>query len=431
MNLSGVASIVIFSIAYFFIATEKVNKTIVAILGATTMIFFGLFQESEKVWATYIDFNTIFLLLGMMTFVSVLEESGLFQYIGIRIVQHSGRSSKKLFIMLTLFVAVMSGFLDNVTTILVAMPLTFAVTEPLGMDPLPFVIGEIFASNIGGTMTLIGDPPNIMIGSEAHLDFIQFLINTGPVAILMLFLSDLMLILFFRKEFSKEIDKKVIESLDPKTSISSVRDFRLSIVFFVATVTLFLLQSVTHIENSAIAMTAGFTSMLFMEGKKVDYILKKVDWSTLTFFLGLFVMVGALGDTGVLNELAKIMISFSHNSYKLMEALIISFSAVLSSIIDNVPLTATLIPVIKSLHSLDPKVYADLTPLWWSLSLGACLGGNGTVVGASANVVALALLKRSYKKEISFFKFLKYGIVVLGSSIILSIFYVLVRYGHG
>ncbi len=429
MNAAGVASIAIFSIAYFFIATEKVNKTIVAILGATTMIFFGLFQESEKVWATYIDFNTIFLLLGMMTFVSVLEESGLFQYIGVKVAKHSGTSSKKLFLMLTLFVAIMSGFLDNVTTILVAMPLTFAITEPLGMDPIPFVIGEIFASNIGGTMTLIGDPPNIMIGSEAHLDFIQFLINTGPLAILMLILSDLILLFFFRKAFSKKIDKKVIDSLDPRSSISSPRDFRLSIVFFVATITMFLLQSVTHIENSAIAMTAGFTSILFMERKKVDYILKKVDWSTLTFFLGLFVMVGALGDTGVLNELAKIMILLSHNSYRLMEAIIISFSAVLSSIIDNVPLTATLIPVIKSMHSLDPKVYANLTPLWWSLSLGACLGGNGTVVGASANVVALALLRGSYKKEISFFKFLKYGAVVLALSVVLSILYVMVRYG--
>ena len=431
MNISGVAALVIFSISYFFIATEKVNKTIVAILGATTMIFFGLFEETEKVWATYIDFNTIFLLLGMMTFVSVLEESGLFQYIGIKVAQHSGASSKKLFIMLTLFVAIMSGFLDNVTTILVAMPLTFAITEPLQMDPIPFVIGEIFASNIGGTMTLIGDPPNIMIGSEAHLDFVQFLLNTGPVAIIMLFLSDLALILFFRNAFSKKIDKKVIDSLDPKSSISNPRDFKLSIVFFIATVTMFLLQTVTHIENSAIAMAAGFTSMLFMERKKVDYILKKVDWSTLTFFLGLFVMVGALGNTGVLNELAKIMILLSRNSYVLMEAIIISFSAVLSSIIDNVPLTATLIPVIKSMRSLDPKIYANLNPLWWSLSLGACLGGNGTVVGASANVVALALLKRSYKKEISFAKFLKYGVVVLGLSIVISTLYVFVRYGKG
>lgn len=428
MNWQGVAALVIFIIAYFFIASEKVNKTVAAVLGATTMIFFGLFQESEKVWATYIDFNTIFLLLGMMTFVSVLEESGLFQYIGVKVAQFSGTSSKRLFILLTLFVAVMSGFLDNVTTILVAMPLTFAITEPLDMDPIPFVIGEIFASNIGGTMTLIGDPPNIMIGSEAKLDFIQFLFNTGPVAILVFLFSDLFILLLFKKNFAKPLDKKVVDSLDPKSSIKSHRDFILSIIFFVATVTMFLLQSVTHIENSAIAMTAGFTSILFMEGKKVDYILKKVDWSTLTFFLGLFVMVGALGDTGVLGTLAGFMVTLAHNSYRATEALIISFSAILSAIIDNVPLTATLIPVIKSMHSINPKVYSDLNPLWWSLSLGACLGGNGSAVGASANVVALSLLRHSYKKGISFSKFLKYGAVVLFFSIFLSIAYVFLRY---
>ncbi len=428
MNWPGVAALVIFMISYFFIASEKVNKTVAAVLGATTMIFFGLFQESEKVWATYIDFNTIFLLLGMMTFVGVLEESGLFQYIGVKVAQFSGTSSKRLFILLTLFVAVMSGFLDNVTTILVAMPLTFAITEPLDMDPIPFVIGEIFASNIGGTMTLIGDPPNIMIGSEAKLDFIQFLLNTGPAAVAVFLFSDLLILLLFKKNFAKPLDRKVVNSLDPRSSIKSQRDFTLSIVFFVATVMMFLLQSVTHIENSAIAMTAGFTSILFMKGKKVDHILKKVDWSTLTFFLGLFVMVGALGDTGVLGALANLMVVLSHNSYKIMEALIISFSAVLSAIIDNVPLTATLIPVIKSMHSINPKIYADLNPLWWSLSLGACLGGNGSAVGASANVVALALLRRSYKKEISFGRFLKYGSVVLIFSILLSIGYVFLRY---
>ncbi len=428
MNAAGVASVVIFAVTYFFIATEKVNKTIAAILGATTMIFFGLFQESEKVWATYIDFNTIFLLLGMMTFVGVLEESGLFQYIGVKVAQRAGSSSKKLFVVLTLFVAVMSGFLDNVTTILVAIPLTFAITEPLRIDPFPFVIGEIFASNIGGTMTLIGDPPNIMIGSEAHLDFLQFLMNTGPIAVFMLIVSDAVLIFLFKKQFSKKLDKEVVNSLDARSSIKSERDFKMSIVFFIATVTMFLLQSVTHIENSAIAMAAGFTSILFMKKESVDRILKKIDWSTLIFFLGLFVMVGALGDTGVLSSMAKMMIKLSHNSYRAMEALIISFSAFSSSIIDNVPLTATLIPVIKSLHSIDAKIYANITPLWWSLSLGACLGGNGTVIGASANVVALSLLKRSYGKGVTFLEFLKYGAIILTLSVAFSTAYIFLRY---
>ena len=428
MNLPGVMAIVIFSVAYFFIATEKVNKTIVAILGATTMIFFGLFIEKEKVWATYVDFNTIFLLMGMMTFVSVLEESGLFQYMGVKFAQLAGSSPKKLFISLSLFVAIMSGFLDNVTTILVALPLTFAVTEPLELDPIPFVIGEIFASNIGGTMTLIGDPPNIMIGSAAKLGFVQFLWNTGPAALVMLFLSDMFILFLFRKEFRKPLDNKVIDSLDPKSSIKSKRDFTVSIVFLIATVTMFLLQGVTHIENSAIAMTAGFTSILFLKKNEVGSILKKVDWSTLMFFLGLFVMVGALGDTGVLKLLANSLVTLAHGSYKLTEALIITTSGTLSSIIDNVPLTATLIPVIKSMHTINPKIYADINPLWWSLSLGACLGGNGSAVGASANVVALALLKKSYKKEISFMNFLKYGIMVLVLSVVVSIAYVFLRY---
>ncbi len=428
MNLPGVMAIVIFSVAYFFIATEKVNKTIVAILGATTMIFFGLFIEKEKVWATYVDFNTIFLLMGMMTFVSVLEESGLFQYMGVKFAQLAGSSPKKLFISLSLFVAIMSGFLDNVTTILVALPLTFAVTEPLELDPIPFVIGEIFASNIGGTMTLIGDPPNIMIGSAAKLGFVQFLWNTGPAALVMLFLSDMFILFLFRKEFRKPLDNKVIDSLDPKSSIKSKRDFTVSIVFLIATVTMFLLQGVTHIENSAIAMTAGFTSILFLKKNEVGSILKKVDWSTLMFFLGLFVMVGALGDTGVLKLLANSLVTLAHGSYKLTEALIITTSGTLSSIIDNVPLTATLIPVIKSMHTINPKIYADINPLWWSLSLGACLGGNGSAVGASANVVALALLKKSYKKEISFMNFLKYGIMVLALSVVVSIAYVFLRY---
>ncbi len=428
MNPPGVLAIVIFAIAYFFIATEKVNKTIVAVLGATTMIFFGLFEETEKIWATYVDFNTIFLLIGMMTFVGVVEESGLFQYIGVKFARLSGNSLFRLFWLLTFFVALMSAFLDNVTTILVALPLTFAITEPLGVDPVPFVLGSIFASNIGGTMTLIGDPPNIMIGTEAGLNFIQFFTNTAPAAFLVFVASDLVILFLFRNEFKKEVNPEVVESLNSGSPIKNKHDFMVSLVLLVTAIVMFSIQGITHFDNSAIALASGFVAVLLMKGDGVERILKKVDWSTVIFFLGLFVMVGALGDTGVLNSMANSMVSLARGSYRMMEAMIITSSAVMSAIVDNVPLTATLIPVIKSMKTINPSVYGHLDPLWWSLSLGACLGGNGSAVGASANVVALALLKRSYDMKIGFGRFLKYGILVLSIGIAVSIGYVFLRY---
>ena len=423
MTPEMILSFTIFLIAYAFLATEKVHRTLIALFGAVFMVFLGIFHDPTSIYSEYIDFNTIFLLIGMMTFVNVIKKSGIFEFLGLEALKLSKGNMLKLYIYFVIIVALTSAVLDNVTTILVMLPITLAVADTTGIDPIPFVLGEIFASNIGGAATLIGDPPNIMIGSAAKLHFSDFVLNIGPVLLFIFVSVNLFLILVFKKTLVKKVDNSLLtQSGNP---ITNKRHFYISIVLLFITVVLFVFQESLGFESSFIALMIASVSMLSMRAKEVEKTLEEVEWSTILFFVGLFIMVGALEETGFLEYLAGHILALSHGSYQLAKVFVVNISGFASAFIDNIPYTATMIPVIESMQKLNPNVFGNLEPMWWSLSLGACLGGNGTAIGASANVIGLALLKRYYGKEISFIQFFKYGIIVLLISLAISTIFLL------
>ncbi len=418
------ASLSIFFTVYIFIVSEKLHRTVVAMIGATTLMFLQIFENPHEVYTRYVDFNTIFLLIGMMLFVAAMKRTGFFQYVGVKGLKLSGGSLKRLFFILTALVAVISAFIDNVTTVMIFVPLTLAVADAVSFNPTPFVLGEIFASNIGGTATLIGDPPNILIGMNAKLTFMDFILNLAPISILIFLVVSLLLIYIYRKDLSMDLKSAIREGMfyEVKSPKLLIGEILLGI-----TITLFLFQHKLNLSGSSIALMMGFLSILLIQKDDVGEFLKEVDWETIFFFVALFIITGSLEETGVLEKIAVFMVKIAGSSTEKLQAMLISFSAFLSSIVDNIPYTATMIPVIESLPKIDPHAFSNLEPLWWSLALGACLGGNGTPVGASANVVALQILRQS-KREVSFWEFTKVGISVVLISIALSTLYVTIRY---
>ncbi len=417
-------SVAVFSIVYVFIISEKIHRTIASMIGAAALIFLQIFENPHEVYIRYVDFNTVFLLIGMMLFVAAMKRTGFFQYIGVKGLKISRGSPKLLFLILTSIVATVSAFIDNVTTVLIFVPMTLAVTDVIGMDPSPFILGEIFASNIGGTATLIGDPPNIIIGTNAHLTFSDFLMNLAPVSMIIFITVDLFLIFVYGKELSVNLEGTLredmfLEEKSPKLLMGEV--------LLGTTVVLFLFQHKLNIPGSSIALMMGFLSVLAIEREQLEEFLREVDWETIFFFIALFIITGALEETGVLEKIAYFMVYLAGDSLKKFEMILISFSASLSAFVDNIPYTATMVHVIGHLKDIDPKTFHNLTPLWWSLALGACLGGNGTPVGASANVVALQVLSQTGRK-IKFWKFAVVGFSVVVISVVISSMYVLIRY---
>lgn len=422
-------ALLVFFIVYALLITERVNRAVVAILGATVLMFAKVFHDPLAAYIEYIDYNTIFLLIGMMLFVNTVKRSGIFQFLGMVALKLSGGHVRTLFLTLTFMVAFLSAILDNVTTILVILPMTFAICDTVALDPIPFVLGEIFASNIGGTMTLVGDPPNIMIGSAAGLTFMDFLRNTAPIALLNLMIVDILLILLFKRDFSVKVDPKFMKQVDVKKAIVDIRSFKISALLLALVIVLFTFQHAMGVENSVIALFVGFLAAFILDHGNVKELLGEVEWETILFFIGLFIVVGGLEDVGLLERTAEFFLKLSGHSYRASEMIILNFSGIFSAFVDNIPYTATMIPVIESFKRLNPSVFHNLEPLWWCLSLGACLGGNGTAVGASANVVGLALFHDYYRqKRISFLSFLKIGMLVLSVSLLLSSLYVLLRY---
>ena len=417
-------TVAVFFTVYIFIISEKIHRTIASMIGAASLIFLQIFENPHEVYIRYVDFDTVFLLIGMMLFVAAMKRTGFFQYLGIKGLKISRGSPKLLFFILTAIVAVVSAFIDNVTTILIFVPMTLAVTDVIGIDPSPFVLGEIFASNIGGTATLIGDPPNIIIGTNAHLSFSDFLVNLAPVSFMIFLIVDVFLMLVYRKELSLDLKSIIREDMfreerNPKLFMGEL--------LLGTTIALFLLQHKLNISGSSIALMMGFLSVLVIERDQLEEFLREVDWETIFFFVALFIITGALEETGILEKMAYFMVDLAGNSLKKFEMILISFSASLSAFVDNIPYTATMVHVINHLKDIDPKTFYDLNPLWWSLALGACLGGNGTPIGASANVVGLQILLQNGKK-IKFWKFSMVGLSVVILSVLVASVYVYIRY---
>ncbi len=394
-----VAVVALFAIVYVFLMTDFRHRTAVAMLGAAATIFVAevFYGNTEDFWS-FIDFETLALLMGMMIIVGILAHSGFFEYLGVKTLQMSKGDPVRFFFGMFFLTAFTSAFLDNVTTVLLMTPLVLYVTAILGIDPMPFLLGEIMASNIGGTATLIGDPPNIMIGTGAGLSFIQFIKYETPISILNVLLSSLFIYVIFRYRFVVSKPDDVAEKLkrfEPDKAIKNPYLMKSGLIILIFVIVLFFLSDILGISEAVVALMGGSLALfLVVEHETVEKVVTDVEWTTLLFFMSLFIIVGYLSSTGVLDMVAKWMIRISGGSKTILVMVILWGSALISAFVDNIPFTATMIPVISSLISQNPDLNTH-NVLWWALSMGACLGGNGTVIGASANVVVSGIAKKN------------------------------------
>lgn len=431
-NNSVIFSAVILILAYIFIATEKIPKVTIALIGAALTMFLGLVSVNKTLadgtldphyFVNFIDFNVIFLLVAMMIIVNISTATGMFNWIANQLLKYTKGHPALIVAVLAVFTAVVSAFLDNVTTVILIMPITFYIAEKLDINPIPFLIVEIFASNIGGTATLIGDPPNIIIGSAAGFSFMDFLNELTGIVALILVLVVAVMFLFFRKSLKTTPEKmQEIANLDNSKTITDYAGMYRSIAVLGLVILGFVTHDMTHIPASLSAM-AGASFLLLFEDPK--HIIKDVEWNTIFFFIGLFIIIGGLEASGGIALMAKWLLDVTQGSESATAMVILWGSGILSGIIDNIPYTVTMAPMIANIQSVMGTEYAH--PLWWCLSLGACLGGNLTIIGAAANVI-VSEYAAAHKHPISFMKFLLYGFVTVGISLTASTIYIYVRF---
>ncbi|MEF9877748.1 MAG: ArsB/NhaD family transporter, partial [Gordonibacter sp.] len=371
----------------------------------------------------HIDFNTLGVLLGMMLFVSVVKLSGIFEYLAIKCARLAKGDPWKIMMLFVLLTAILSAFLDNVTTVLLIGPMTLTVCKLLDINPIPYFLTEILASNIGGTATLIGDPPNIMIGSAAGFTFFDFIIYDAPVVVVIL---AVVLVAFYfmygRKMHVNDEHKSRVLELDEREMIKNKRLMKISVVMTALVVVGFMAHGALGIESSVIALSAAGIIMV-VSGESIEEALSQVEWTTLTFFAGLFIIVGALAETGVIDMLAHGLIDMTGGNVFITMLVLLVGSAVISSFLDNIPFVATMIPILIAMESTG----MDVSPLWWAVSLGACLGGNGTLIGASANVVLSDISKKN-GYEITFIHFIKTGFPLMLLTIVIAGLYLVLRF---
>jgi len=426
VETSTIVAIVIFVAAYALIISEKIHRTIIGICGAMLMILLGIISQETAIH--HIDFNTLGLLMGMMVIVNITSETGLFNYLAIWAAKKVKAKPISLLVALSILTAVCSALLDNVTTVLLTVPITFSITKQLNVDVKPFLIAQILSSNIGGTATLIGDPPNIMIGSAVGLQFMDFITNLAAICVLIFIITICILIVLYGNKLhtTDELRAKVMQ-LDEKSQIVEPRLLKKCLFALAVTISLFVLHGQLHLDTATAAMTgAGLLLLISFPQKEamIAKVLSKVEWLAIFFFAGLFILVGALVETGVIKMLAEEAIKITNGDLTATSMLILWMSAYASAFIDNIPFVATLIPLIQDMGQMG---MTNLEPVWWSLALGACLGGNGTLIGASANVV-VASMAAQRGKPISFISFMKIALPMMTLSIAISSVYVWLRY---
>ncbi len=420
-----IASIIIFVVAYFFIVTEKIEKSIEALLGAVAVIAGGLISFEDAVHS--IDLNVIFLLVGMMTCVGILAETGFFEWVAIFIAKRMKGDAVKILISMLTVTMIFSALLDNVTTIILLAPVTILITQLLEIPTLPFLILEAIASNIGGTATLIDNPPNIIIGSVAKLSFNDFIFNLAPgvAVIAVIFLITAVLLMRKHLHVPEHIKERVLKSY-PRLAIRDSKNMKKSVFVFALIFTGFFVHHIFHIPPGIVAV-GGMCLMLLICKSDTEDILKVVEWDAIMFFVGLFVMIGALEHNGVIEYLAKIMLDLCGDNMFLTAVIVLCGSAFFSAILDNIPFVIAMTPLVQKLIVSSGGEMTGSHPLFWALALGACLGGNGTLIGASANVVAGKIGARN-GYAISFMEFLKYGVPFTIQSVIIAVIYMWIRY---
>lgn len=418
-------------VAYFFIALEKIPKMTIALLGGAITIVLGLVSQHKELaeglnphyFINFVDFNVIFLLVAMMIIVAITTRSGVFSWIANELLKFTKGHPIKVLFALGAFTAVTSAFLDNVTTVILIMPITFVIAQKLDINPIPYLLTEIFASNIGGTATLIGDPPNIIIGSAARFAFMDFIKElTLPVAIIMLVVLSVLALIFKNKLVADEAKMKEIATIDNSKTITDKALMWRSMIVLTLVILGFMLHDMIHIETCVVAMLGASFLLVF---EKPDEILKDVEWNTIFFFIGLFIIIGGLEASGGIKLMAQWILDVTHGSQTATSMLILWASGIISGIIDNIPYTATMAPMLSEITAQKGMDFAY--PLWWALSLGACLGGNMTIIGAAANVIVSENASKQ-GHPISFMQFLKYGVIVVAISLTISSVYVYFRY---
>jgi len=424
-------SATILIVAYIFIATEKIPKMTVALVGASITLLLGLLGQSQKAdggldphyFINFVDFNVIFLLVSMMIIVSIATRSGMFNWVANEMLKKTKGHPKTILCCLAIFTAVASAFLDNVTTVILIMPVTFAIAKELDLNPVPFLITEILASNIGGTATLIGDPPNIIIGSAAGFTFMDFINELTLIVAIILLVVIALMVLWFRKHLhATEENMAKVANLDNSETIKDKALMIRSLFVLLLVILGFVTHDITHIQTCVCAMAGASILLLF---EKPHEILHEVEWNTIFFFIGLFIIIGGFEVAGGIELMAKWLLDITQGSQAIASMVILWGSGILSGIIDNIPYTATMAPMIAEITSSQGMDFAY--PLWWALSLGACLGGNMTIIGAAANVI-VSESSAATGYPIKFMEYLKYGVVVTFVSLGLSTAYVWLRY---
>lgn len=414
-------SIIIFSITYILIVSEVFHRSVSALAGAIAVLFLGLLNFETAV--SYVDWNTIGLLVGMMIIVTITRRTGVFEFLAMKAAIKVRGDGVKLLVALSFITAIASAFLDNVTAVLLMVPVTFALCDELELPPIPFLITQVIACNIGGTATLIGDPPNIMIGSATHLTFNDFIINLAPVSIVIFSVVILLLAALYRKQLQvkPELQQKILK-VNPESELKDKKLLKQSLTVLALTISGFALHGVLHLETAVIAL-GGAALLMLITREEPEEVLLGVEWPTIFFFAGLFIVVGALKEAGVIKAIAEYGLSLTGGEIVPTGLLILWLSALASAFVDNIPFVATMIPLIQEMGQMGG--ISNLDPLWWSLALGACLGGNGSLVGAAANVIVAGLSEKR-GVPISFIGFLKVGFPMMIFSVFIAMIYLLV-----
>ena len=419
-------AVAVFAGVYLLIATERVHRVVAALAGAGIMLALRVLdaEEAFHLRDTGIDWEVVFLLLGMMLIVSVLRRTGVFEYLAIWSAKRAKGRPYRIMVTLSLVTAVASALLDNVTTVLLVAPVTVLIAERLGTSPIPYLIAEILASNIGGTATLVGDPPNIIIASRADISYAEFLTNLGPVAALTLVLFLVLARFLFRRHLRADPARvSEVLRLDEREAITDPGLLLRSLIVLAAVTVAFLFHTLLQYDPAVIALL-GAGALVALSGKSMGELVRDVEWETLVFFMGLFIMVGALVNVGVIESVADRATELTGGSALVAVLLILAVAGILSGVVDNIPFVAAMAPVVAGMTA-DLGVTGNV--LWWSLALGADLGGNATVVGASANVVVVGIAARS-GHPISFGSFLRFGGVVTAMSLAVAGLYLWIRY---
>ncbi|HEX9860127.1 MAG TPA: ArsB/NhaD family transporter [Nitrospirota bacterium] len=428
----------IFGVSYILIMSEKVHKTVVALFGGTLMIVLGILHQHEAfhVEELGVDWNVVFLLISMMIIINLMRPSGFFEYIAIKSAKLGRGEPFRILVIFAVVTAVLSALLDNVTTVLLLVPVTMFIADALEVDPIPFLLTEVFASNIGGTATLIGDPPNILIASRAKLSFMDFVYNLAPVVVvIMAVFIGVLWLLFARKLKTRDEIKSRIMSMHENEAVKDPALLKKSLFVLGVVLTGFVFHGALHYQPATVALFGAGLLLLITNTKEPHHVLAEVEWPTIFFFIGLFIIVGGVVKVGLITWMSLKMLSLTEGNMFATSMLIMWFSAFASAVVDNIPYVATMNPLVTNMAAqLWPDLsgaellhHKDLLPVWWSLALGACLGGNGSAIGASANVIVIGMSEKAGNK-ISFMKFLAYGMPVMVLTIMISTLYVWIRY---